>query len=119
MKKLRNLVLLPALLLALSALSACGSSKRNFAMSVHSDPLGAYALLQVKYKGDENPDWIYLGPTPVVIDKSMKFSGATSVSIKVIRPGFFEQTKTWSAKDFKREHSRNKKISWVPSLVKQ
>ena len=84
-----------------AALSACGSSKKNFSMKVHSDPLGAYALMQVKYKGNENSEWIFLGPTPVVADKSINLSGATSVSLKVIRPGFFEQVKSWSIRDFK------------------
>lgn len=102
-----------------SAVSACGSSKKNFSMKVHSDPLGAYALMQVKYKGDENPEWIFLGPTPVIVDKSIRLDGASSVSLKVIRPGFFEQVKSWNIKDFKKEYSRDKKISWVPSLVKQ
>ena len=102
-----------------SVVSACGSSKKNFSMKVHSDPLGAYALMQVKYKGDENPEWIFLGPTPVIVDKSIKLDGARSVSLKVIRPGFFEQVKTWSIKDFKKEYGRGKKISWVPSLVEQ
>ena len=100
-------------------LTACGSGKRDFSMNVHSDPLGAYALMKVTYKKDDNTDWVFLGPTPIVIDKSIKFSGAQSVSLKVIRPGFYEQVKTWKAKDFVREHSRNKEINWVPALVKQ
>ncbi len=116
MKKTIRLLLVLAVA---STVSACGSSKKNFAMKVHSDPLGAYALMQVKYKGDENPEWIFLGPTPIVVDKSIKLSGASSVSLKVIRPGFFEQVKSWSIKDFKKEYSRTKKISWVPSLVEQ
>ena len=108
------------LLIAFSVvLTACGSSKRDIAMNVHSDPLGAYALMQVSYKNDDNSDWIFLGPTPIVIDKSIKFSGATSISLKVIRPGFYLLIKTRKAKEFKREHSRNKEINWVPSLVKQ
>ena len=102
-----------------SAVSACGSSKKNSSMKVHSDPLGAYALMQVKYKGDENSEWIFLGPTPVIADKSIKLDGATSVSLKVIRPGFFEQVKSWSIRDFKKEYNRTKRISWVPSLVEQ
>lgn len=111
-------------LIVISTLSlvlvACGSGKRNISMNVHSDPLGAYALMKVSYKkSDDSTDWIFLGPTPIVVDKSIKFRGATSVSIRVIRPGFFEQTKTWTATEFKREHTRNKEINWLPSLVKQ
>lgn len=102
------------------AISACGGNgKKNFALKVNSNPLGAYALMQVKYKGDENPEWIFLGPTPVVIDKSISYKGATSVALKVIRPGFFEQVKTWSARDFAKEHGKQKTISWTPNMVQQ
>lgn len=117
MTRLNKLIVLSALSLFLTA---CGSGKRDISMNVHSDPLGAYALMKVDYKkSKDSTDWIFLGPTPVVLDKSVKFSGATSISIRVIRPGFYEQTKTWTAKDFKREHARNKEINWLPSLVKQ
>ena len=116
---MKNTIKAISLIVLSSTLIACGSGKKNFAMNVHSDPLGAYVLMQVKYKGDENPDWVYLGPTPIVANKLVKFDGATSVSLKVIRPGFYEQTKTWKAKDFKKEHKKNKKISWVPAMVAQ
>lgn len=110
---------LSALLIAALLLTACGNGKKNIAMKIHSDPLGAYVLMQVKYKGEEDSDWIYLGPTPVVIEKPVRLSNATTVSLKVMRPGFFEQVKTWKAKDFVREYKRNKKISWVPNMVQQ
>lgn len=99
--------------------SACGSNKRDIAMKLHSDPLGAYALMQVKYEGDDNPDWIFLGPTPIVTNKEISFKNASSVSLKVIRPGFYEQVKTWSAKDFMKEYKQNKTIAWIPNMVKQ
>jgi len=88
-------------------------------MKIHSDPLGAYALLQLKHKGNENSEWIFLGPTPVITDKRIVMKGATSVSLKVIRPGFYEQVKTWKTKDFLKEHKKNKQIVWVPNMVKQ
>ena len=114
---IKKLIIFSALSLVLTA---CGSGKRNIAMNVHSDPLGAYALLKVTYKkSEDSTDWIFLGPTPIVLDKSIKFRGATSVQIRVIRPGFYEQTKTWTATEFKREHARSKEINWLPSLVKQ
>ena len=68
---MKHLVKLFSIAMLCLALSACGSGKRNIALKIHSDPLGAYALLQVKYKGDENPEWIFLGPTPVVLDLSL------------------------------------------------
>ena len=99
--------------------SACGSNKKTVSLNLQSDPLGAYALLQVKYKGEEDSDWIFLGPTPITIDKSIRMEGASSVSLKVIRPGFYEQVKTWNAKDFIKEQRRNKEIIWVPNMVQQ
>ena len=100
-------------------ISACGANKKSISMKLHSDPLGAYALMQIKYKGNENPEWIFLGPTPVIVNKTVVVDGATSISLKVIRPGFFEQVKTWKAKDFLKEQRKNKSITWVPSMVKQ
>ena len=107
-----------ALLICLMV-SACSSNKKTVSLKLHSDPLGAYALLQVKYKGEADSDWIFLGPTPVSIDKSIRMDGASSVSLKVIRPGFFEQVKTWKAKDFIKEQRRNKEIVWIPNMVQQ
>lgn len=100
-------------------LTACGSNKRDISMKVHSDPLGAYALMQVKYTGNENSDWIFLGPTPVTIDKTIMLKDASEVSLKVIRPGFFEQVKSWKPKDFVKEHQQKNGILWVPSMVQQ
>ncbi len=101
------------------AISACGSNKKTVSLNLQSDPLGAYASLQVKYKGEEDSDWLFLGPTPITIDKSIRMEGASSVSLKVIRPGFYQQVKTWNAKDFIKEKRRNKEMVWVPNMVKQ
>jgi len=100
-------------------ISACGASKKNINLNLHSDPLGAYALMQVTYKGDENSDWIFLGPTPIDTDKMVLMKGATAVTFKVIKPGFYEQVKSWKAKDFLKEQKKNKSIVWVPNLVEQ
>lgn len=100
-------------------ISACGSGKKDFKVNVMSDPLGAYALLQVTYKDESNSDWIFLGPTPIDIQKQVSFDNAQTVSLKVIRPGFFEQVKTWKARDFVKEHKSNKGITWVPNMVQQ
>lgn len=105
---------------ALAALlTACGSSKKNISMKLHSDPLGAYVLLQVNEKGNEDNDWIFLGPTPIVGSKKLNFKGASSVSLKVIRPGFYEQVKTWSVRDFLKENREQDGIVWIPNMVKQ
>lgn len=108
------LVLTTALLLG-----ACGANKKDISMKLHSDPLGAYALLQVKHEGNENADWIFLGPTPVITSKEIILEDASTISLKVVRPGFYEQVKTWEVKDFLREYKQNKEIVWVPNMVKQ
>ena len=100
-------------------IGACGTSKKNVSLKVQSDPLGAYALMQIKYKGQENADWRFLGATPVIANKEIVTSDATEVSIRVIRPGYHDQVKSWTAKDFLREFKNNKQISWVPKLVKE
>ncbi len=115
MKKINSLFVI---LICLS-LAACGSNKRDVTMKIHSDPLGAYALMQVKYSGNENSDWIFLGPTPITLDKTIFLDDAVEVSLKVIRPGFYEQVKSWKANDFIKEHSQQNGILWVPSLVQQ
>lgn len=99
------------------AIVGCGSSKRQVPISVLSDPLGAYALIQVEYKEQDNSDWIFLGPTPVTLNRTIKFEGATRVSIRVLKEGFFEQTKSWDAKKFLREYRDKNKVIWTPSLV--
>jgi len=115
MKKINVLLLIAVIF----SLTACGPNKRDVSMKIHSDPLGAYALMQVKYSGNENSDWIYLGPTPITLDKSIIMDDAVEVSLKVIRPGFFEQTKSWKPREFVKEHSKQGGILWVPSLVQQ
>ena len=115
MKKLNTLLLV----IVMFSLAACGTNKRDVLMKIHSDPLGAYALMQVKYKGNENSDWVFLGPTPVTLDKSINMSDAVEVSLKVIRPGFYEQTKSWKPKEFLKEHSKQNGILWVPNMVQQ
>ncbi len=106
-------------LVVLAGLTACGSNKKNIAMKLHSDPQGAYALMQVTQKGNEQADWVFLGPTPVVTNREVVLDGASTVSLKVIRPGFFEQVKTWSVKDFLKEYRQTNEIVWVPNMVKQ
>lgn len=115
MKNISSLIILSLVL----SLAACGSSKKDFAIKLHSDPQGAYAMMQVKHNGKDQADWIFLGPTPIVTNRNIKLSGASSVSLKVIRPGFFEQVKTWSKKDFVKEHRQNREIVWIPNMVKQ
>ncbi len=113
--QLKLIIVLAATLL----ISACGSGKKDFKLNVMSDPLGAYALLQVTYEDESNSDWIFLGPTPIDIQKQVNFANAQTVSLKVFRQGFYEQVKTWKARDFLKEHKSNKGITWVPNMVQE
>ena len=115
MKPLKSLIIL----ITLSFLAACGPSKRDVSMKVHSDPLGAYALMQVKYAGNANADWIFLGSTPVTLDKTILMENAIEVSLRVIRPGFHDQIKSWKPREFIREHEQQNGILWIPNLVQQ
>ena len=99
------------------AVVGCGSTKKQVPISVLSDPLGAYALIQVEYKKQDNSDWVFLGPTPVTLNRTIKLEGATRISIRVIKDGFYDQTKSWEAKKFLREYKNNNKVIWSPSLV--
>lgn len=100
-------------------LIACGGNKKHIPLNIHSDPLGAYTMVQIKYKGEIDSDWIFLGATPIMQDKSLNFDNAVEVSLKVIRAGFHEQVKTWKKSDFLKEYKRNKEIVWVPNMIKQ
>lgn len=102
----------------LALLTACGANKQQIPISVLSDPLGAYALIKVDYKGRDQSDWIFLGSTPIKLNREINFDDATKVTIKVIKEGFFEQTKTWPAKEFLKEYRSRNKVLWLPSLVK-
>ncbi|MGH1539769.1 MAG: hypothetical protein ACRBHB_05045 [Arenicella sp.] len=114
-----NTIVSRAFIIALVALmlSACGSNKKQIPISVLSDPLGAYAMIKVEYKEKDQSDWIFLGPTPVKLNRSINFKKATRVSIKVVKEGFFEQVKTWPAKEFLKEYKDRNKVLWLPSLV--
>lgn len=101
-----------------SGIVACGSNKRQVPISVLSDPLGAYAMIKVEYKKQEDDsDWIYLGPTPINLNRTINFDGATEISIKVIKEGFFEQVKSWEAKKFLSDYKNKNRVIWTPSLV--
>lgn len=119
MQKLSARGLKVALLVSLlSLLTACGANKQQIPISVLSDPLGAYALIKVDYEGRDQSDWIFLGATPVKLNREINFDDATKVTIKVFKEGFFEQVKTWPANEFLKEYRDRDKVLWLPSLVK-
>lgn len=106
-------------LVLMALLVGCGSvGRKDVPLAIYSDPLGAYGLLKVEYSDNRDSDWIFLGPTPIKISKSIDFEKAKNVTLRVIREDFQEQTKSWSAKDFIKMSKNGNKIFWSPAMVK-
>jgi hypothetical protein len=99
-------------------LTACASSPKAVPIAVHSDPLGSFTVMQVQYRDGNNSDWIYIGVTPVDINRSFNVSDAKAVTIRVMKEGFFEQTKTWEINEFNALVKSQGRVLWVPHLVK-
>jgi len=117
---MRTNLIKTSLIVVLTALIVgCGSSARKeVPLTLYSDPLGAYGLLKVDYSDERDSDWVFLGSTPIKISKSIDFKKAKKVSLRIIREGFTDQTKTWSAKEFKKITKGETKILWSPALIK-
>jgi len=114
-----NLIKKSLIIMLTALIVGCGSSARKeVPLSLYSDPLGAYGLLKVDYSDERDSDWIFLGATPIKISKSIDFKKAKKVSLRIIREGFTDQTKTWSAKEFKKVAKSDTKILWSPALIK-
>ena len=97
----------------------CGSSgRKEVPLALYSDPLGAYAILKVDYSDNRESDWIFLGPTPVKVSKSIDLKKARKVTIRVIRENFKDQTKSWTAKEFIQLSRDGDKIFWSPAMVR-
>jgi hypothetical protein len=93
------------------------ASTRDVPLTVHSDPLGALILMQTGYKDGTQSDWILLGNSPVQITRNISTKNATTISLRVIKEGYFEQIKAWNIDDFLKEHKQQDRILWVPHLV--
>ena len=113
-----NLFRLAQILLITLALGACSSAPKQIPVAVHSDPLGAFTVMQVQFSDGNSSEWAYIGITPVDINRSFNVSTAKSVTIKVIKEGYFEQTKTWEMREFNDLVKSQGQVLWVPHLVK-
>ena len=107
-----------SILLIVLLLAACSSSPKQIPVAVHSDPLGAFTVMQVQFRNGSSSEWAYIGITPVDINRAFNISDAKSVTIKVIKEGFFEQTKTWEIREFNDLVKSQGQVLWVPHLVK-
>ena len=106
-------------------LTACSSNPKghNLPISVQSDPLGAYVLLQIHNpNATNNKDWIFVGNTQVTFTREFHkevFDQGHSVSIKLVKGGYFSQTKEWSGESLQKEKEEKGKVFWNPKLVRQ
>lgn len=109
-----------ALLGGLLFLGGCASTK-NIPMKIQSDPLGAHVLYKVRssVKGSSN-DWIYLGATPLEVNRSIgtkQLNNADAFVLRVIQNGYVDQTKEWSGKRLEAEAKEKGSVFWNPRLV--
>ena len=109
---------LSAVFILILLVGCSSSSRQEVPFALYSDPLGAYAILKVEYTDNRESDWIYLGPTPIKVSKPVELKKARKVTIRVIRENFRDQTKSWTAKEFKKLIKDGDKIFWSPAMVK-
>ncbi|MEM7193677.1 MAG: hypothetical protein AAF402_01920 [Pseudomonadota bacterium] len=102
--------------------TGCASSGvTTVPMKIQSDPLGAYVMFQVQ-GGDQSAsyDWIFLGNTPVDVRKSIDESDwdhADAFVLRVMKEGYLEQQKSFTARDFYREVQEKDTVFWNPKLI--
>ena len=67
-------------------------------------------------------DWIFVGNSPVTFTREYHegvFEKGHSIRIKIVREGYFSQTKEWSGDNLEKEVEEKGKVFWSPKLVKQ
>lgn len=107
------------LLFALS-MSGCATSMDPVPLKVFSDPQGGYVLMKVDQGNESDSPWIYLGTTPLettyAFDKN-SVDSADKISFRILKEGYFDQTKDWSVEKFKEDAKNRNMIYWNPNLA--
>jgi len=103
--------------------SACASD-RAVSFKVNTEPEGATVIYRLhKAKPDRcGNEWIYLGNTPLEAVRHISTDALkerNTVALKVLRPGYADQTKEWDGESFWEAVEREKRIFWAPQLVPQ
>ncbi|MDH3465849.1 MAG: hypothetical protein OES26_08055 [Gammaproteobacteria bacterium] len=104
------------------ALATGCASTRAVPFTIQSDPLGAYVLLQIKSSqiGDSS-DWIFVGNTPLSTTRTLsdrQLRSAESVTIRVMKEGYFDQSKQWNPNSLLVEKKEKGMVFWNPRLVR-
>lgn len=100
--------------------SACSSTK-TIPMVIQSDPLGADVIYHVRAtESKETGDWIYLGKTPLEVNRKhhkAELDDSHSFVFRVFKEGYLEQTKEWRGNDLEEEEDEKGHMFWNPRLV--
>lgn len=115
-----NKAKLVALVLATTLFAGCATSK-NIPMMVNSDPLGAQVLFQVKGEEVKQADWVYLGNTPLNIQRVISkayLNDEHTVVIRVMKEGFIDQTKEFSGSNVNDVASDGERLFWNSVMIK-
>ena len=110
-----------AILVAAALATGCGPNMRAVPIEVHSEPPGAFVMMQFKESERASGDWLYLGNTPLQITRELnltEISRNQGVSLRVMREGYFDQTKSWQGRVFFEEYNARGRIFWNPRLVR-
>lgn len=116
----KNILKAASLVAAALLLTACGGY-RTVPISVQSDPLGAYVTYQLRSTHeDANDDWIFLGKTPIEIQRGIRkkdLKRANALRVRVMREGYVDQIKDFAKQDMEGEIEEKGRLFWNPRLV--
>jgi len=112
---LQNNLVRSLLLFSVVFASGCASKPVVLPMTVQSDPLGAYVLLRQQNTQTTEPEWVYLGNTPLTSQHGI--NGDENLVLRVMKEGFFDQTREWLPDQFAAELDNKKRVFWNPRLV--
>jgi len=103
-------------------ISGCASSAKNVPLNIQSDPLGAYVVFQITKDNGTKSDWIFLGNTPLLTTRQYtkeELKNENSIVLRVMKEGFFDQTKVFKGRELRRESKSKGRVFWNPRLVRQ
>lgn len=115
---LRTLFGLSVVLIA----TGCASGTKNVPLNIQSDPLGAYVVFQITKDNGAKSDWIFLGNTPLLTTRQYskkELSDENSIVLRVMKEGFFDQTKVFKGRELRRESKSKGRVFWNPRMVPQ
>jgi hypothetical protein len=117
---IKPLAIAALLVLAILA-TGCAPKLRAVPIEIHSEPPGAYVLMQFRHSDAATDDWLYLGNTPLQITRELNLHDIArnqSVAVRVMREGYFDQTRSWQGRVFFDEYHARGRIFWNPRLVR-